>query len=259
MSSAEEIYAIISSTDASDIDEFVTLFAYDGFNPEKVHAHFADVLKRKSISSTTFINDMRALITLGALKGNYTRRNQGKMTDEGREAADELFSKYEMKMGALGEDRSAIILPRVLAAFPELTTKVIMKAPPRNFGHLTQGLPRIMKNPVFPALVPHSLDNSVARTFLWLYTVYSAEQSLQISQLTVLEEAFTAQKQFVTIAFNSTCPKENTRIAMFKSAVDRLVKALEVSADITVGEVPTDRASPDKARKAIEAMKLTGK
>ncbi|QVL22809.1 nucleocapsid, partial [Wardell virus] len=242
MATALSGYTMISSADTTGVEEFSTLFAYEGFNPEMIHEHFAKVITEKGIGESEFVADMRALITLGAMKGNYTMKNAGKISEAGRTKADGLYKKYNMKQGSLGGDKKAIILPRVLSAFPELTTKVILRTPPRDFGTKTTRLPKFIKNPVFPSLIPKSANGDVVKTLLWLYTVYSAEQSLVISQEKNFDAAFSAQKQFVTIAFNSTVPDEVTRIRMCKAALDEIVQAVSDFKDLTDGEVPPGRA-----------------
>jgi hypothetical protein len=251
---ATSVYDMVAAIDTTGIEEYTTLFAYEGFNPEIVHAHFAKIMSSKGISNTEFVGDMRALITLGAMKGNYTMRNAGKISDSGREKADGLYKKYELKQGSLGGDKKAVILPRVLSAFPELTTKVIMKVPPRDFGSKTTMLPKFMKNPVFPALVPKTLGSKAAQTLLWLYTVYSAEQSLIISQEKDINEAFHAQKKFVTIAFNSSVPPEGVRISMFKAQIDEIAQATSDYKDMTDGEVPVGKVGAQEVRAAINVL-----
>lgn len=254
MTTATSVYSLVSAANTTGIEEFTTLFAYEGFNPEMVHAHFARIMAAKGISDTEFVGDMRALITLGAMKGNYTLKNAGKISESGRAKADGLYKKYELKQGSLGDNKKAIILPRVLSAFPELTTKVILKVPPRDFGSHTASLPKFMKNPVFPSLVPKTLDNKVARTLLWLYTVYSAEQSLVISQQKNLNDAYSAQKEYVTIAFNSSVPPEATRIDMFKAQVDDLTQAVSNMKDLALGDVPKDKVGAQETRSAINSV-----
>jgi hypothetical protein len=238
------------------MEEFITLFAYEGFNPEMVHEHFKKLIARKSISNEQFVNDMRALITLGALKGNYTLRNAGKISEAGRKKADELYKTYELKQGGLSGDKKAITLPRVLSAFPELTTKVIENAPERNFGVQTGPLPRFMKNPEFPAYDPKSMSSKCVETLLYLYTVYSADQSLAISRTKDFNEAFTVQSQFVTIAFNSSVPIESTRIEAFRLKVDEIVLAVLKLSDLKVGKEPHERATAVEVRDEINKLRI---
>jgi hypothetical protein len=254
MSSAASVYSMISSADTAGVEGFTLLFAYEGFNPEMVHAHFSKIMNEKGISDTEFVNDMRALITLGAMKGNYTLRNAGKISESGRNKADALYKKYELKQGSLAGDKKAIILPRVLSAFPELTTKVIMRVPPRDFGTKTTKLPKFMKNPVFPALIPKSLDSDARQTLLWLYTVYSSEQSLIISTEKDFNVAYGVQSQFVTIAFNSSVPPETTRISMVKAQIEELVQAVSDHKNLTDGQVPSTKLDAAEFRRALNKL-----
>jgi hypothetical protein len=254
MTSATAVYDLISTVDAGNIDDFATLFAYEGFNPAMIHAHMAQMMTDKSISLQEFTNDMRALITLGAMKGNYTTKNAGKISTAGKTKADALYAKYQLKMGSLGTDKKAIILPRVLSAFPELTTKVILRLPDRDFGESVTELPRIIKNPVFPSLIPKRLPTDCVDTLIWLYTVYSAEQSLIISSIKDFDDAYVAQKSYVVIAFNSTVPKEETRIRMFKQRIEEIVQAVSTYKDLTLGKVPSNKVNATRMRAEIENL-----
>jgi hypothetical protein len=255
MATAETVYNLISSLDTSGIEAFTTLFAYAGFNPEMVHDHFASIVSAKGISDSEFSSDMRALIALGALKGNYTAKNAKKISEEGKTKANSLYRKYDMKQGSLGDNKKAIILPRVLSAFPELTSRVILKVNDRNFGDNTNFLPRIIKNPVFPSLIPKTLEVNVRETLLYLYNVYSANQSLVINPNSgSFDNAFKTQKTYVYIAFNSSVPPEKTRIALFKSQLDEIVQAISSGKDLKVGTPPSNRVDAAQARSAINSI-----
>jgi len=254
MTTANSVYTMIASADVTGIEQFTTLFAYEGFNPEMVHEHFSRIIADKDISSEEFVNDMRGLITLGAMKGNYTMKNAGKISQAGKDKADALYKKYQLKQGSLGNDKKAIILPRVLSAFPELTTRVIVRVADRDFGPLTNKLPKFIKNPVFPALIPKKLDSGAVSTLLWLYSVYSAEQSLVISEEKDLDKAFTAQKGYAVIAFNSSVPPEPTRVKMFKAAIDEIVQAVSDHKDLTAGIVPSNKVGAAEVRTAISGL-----
>nr|QYF49531.1 MAG: nucleocapsid [Hubei sediment phenui-like virus 1] len=245
---------MVSTASIDEVGTFVSLFAYEGFNPELVHQHMMMIKNDMGISDNEFVKDMLALVTLGALKGNYTARNAAKISDEGRKKADDLYKRYKMKTGGLGGDKKAIILPRVMAAFPELTTRVIVKSPPRDFGTQTGFLPTIMKNPVFPTLVPQGMETGAAQTLLYLYTVYSADQSVAISQIKDFDACFSTQRSYVTISFNSTVPPEATRISMIKKAKEVLVEAVSKGKSLKVGEPPSMRVDAAAMRKAIDAL-----
>jgi len=172
---------MVSDAATTGVEDFLIQFAYEGFNPEMVWAHMKNIIDAKGINDQEFLKDMVAIITLGALKGNYTARNAAKISDAGRTKANALYKKYNMKMGSLGDDRKAIILPRVMSAFPEMTSKIILKSPPRDFGEEMSFLPLIMKSPVFPTLIPKELPQPIIDVFMWLYALYSGHQTVAIS------------------------------------------------------------------------------
>jgi hypothetical protein len=254
MATASTVYDLISSLDTVGVEEFSTLFAYEGFNPEMVHAHFANVMTSKGIDNSEFSNDIRALITLGAMKGNYTERNSKKISDSGKSKADALYKKYDMKQGSLAGNKKAIILPRVLSAFPELTTRVIEKIPARDFGPKSANYPKIMKNPVFPALIPKTMEAGAKNTLLWLYTIYSAEQSLVISDSKDFNAAYENQAKFINIAHSSSVPPEATRIAIFKGKLDDIVQAVSANKSKTDGTPPSDKVDAQAMRAAINTL-----
>lgn len=252
---AQAVYQMISTADTSGLEEFMTLFAYEGFNPEMVHEHMAKVKQEKGISDHEFVNDIRGLITLGALKGNYTAKNKAKISEAGRERADALFKKYGMKEGSLAGERKAIILPRVLSAFPELTTKVILKVPHRNFGERTSALPKIMKNPVFPALVPHGLKAEVKCHLLWLYCVYSADQSTAISRVAQdFDVAYDSQMQYIEIAHQSSVPPESVRVSMFRAQIEDIVQGVSSTKSLTTKQKPVASIGAAETRAAINEL-----
>jgi hypothetical protein len=220
MSEATKLHELTANLviSESSIAEFISLFAYAGFNPEMVHDHFSKIKTQKNISNPDFQNDIQAIIALGATKGNITVRNSSKISEAGRTVLDRLFTTYQMKKGSIGTDRRAVTLPRVLSAFPELTSKVVLRCPDKNFGYRTNALSRFVKNPVFAAMVPSSLEISVKSFFLAIYNVYSAEQTLTISKVSDFQEALNKQVQYTDIAHNSSVPTEKDRISYFLKA-----------------------------------------
>jgi hypothetical protein len=254
MSDITKIYDMVSDADTSGVEDLIIAFAYEGFNPEMVWQHMKTIRDKKGIADIEFINDMRAIITLGVMKGNYTHRNAAKISDAGRDKADGLYKKYEMKVGSLGGDKKAIILPRVMSAFPELTTKIVLKAPPRDFGEETAFLPLIMKSPVFPTLIPKDLPQDVIDIFIWLYSLYSGYQTMAISQIGNLNDAIAVQRPYITISFNSHVPYGANRTKMFKAQINELVDAVSKSKDITNGDPPRRRVDARETRDAIVAL-----
>jgi len=215
-----------------DVNQFVSLFAYAGFNPEMVHEHFSKVCKDASISESQFMSDLKTIIVLGAMKGNYTVKNSSKISDGGKSVADGLYVKYKMKKGSVGNEKKAITLPRVLSAFPEITARIVLRCPDKNFGSRTSGLSRLIKSPVFAAIVPQTLHPDVKKFFLDLYNVYSADQTLTISKINSFSEAYDRQQQFTEVAHASSVPSEATRIKLFTASRSLLEKDISAASGI---------------------------
>jgi len=229
-----------------DLSSFVALFAYAGFNPEMVHDHFFKICKQKDISQDTFLADLRAIIVLGAMKGNYSIKNSVKISDDGKTKADSLYGTYQMKKGSVGLDKKAVTLPRVLSAFPEITAKVVLRCPDKNFGTKTNGLSKLIKSPVFAAIIPATLDKKVKGYFLDLYNIYSAEQTQAISKISSFAEALLKQEEYTNIAHKSVVPAETTRVNFFLSAEEMLTRDVtfgntipEMNTKITTEELAT--------------------
>lgn len=231
MTTATVIYDLVCKITPSteDVNAFAALFAYAGFNPEMVHAHFAKIKEAKTIDDATFTKDLLTLITLGCVKGNYSEKNSKKVSDEGKKTADALYSKYQMKKGSVGTDVKAITLPRVLSAFPELTTKVVTRCPDKNYPGITSPLPRFIKNPVFAAMVPSSLDPKVKHALLVIYSCYTAEQTMAITAKTTapvkdFSDAYAKQTTYTEVAHNSSVPPEAIRVHKFKKALGAITE-----------------------------------
>jgi len=247
---------MVSDAATTGVEDFLIQFAYEGFNPEMVWQHMKDVMATKGINDQEFLQDMVALITLGVLKGNYTARNAAKISDSGRKKADALYKKYNLKIGSLAGDKKAIILPRVMSAFPEMTTKIVLKSPPRDFGDETAFLPLVMKSPVFPTLIPKELPQPVIDVFLWLYALYSGYQTMVISQIKNLEDAISVQKPFIVISFNSKVPPRDNRVKMFKAQIEDLTQAVSDAKGLTTGNPPANRVDAKAVRAAINALQV---
>lgn len=253
MSEASRLHLATSSLKIveDDISSFIALFAYAGFNPEMVHDHFSRIRKEKDISMDDFLLDLKTIVVLGAMKGNYTTKNSGKISKEGKTKADDLYAKYQMKKGEVGADRRSITLPRVLSAFPEVTARIVLRCPDKNFGTRTTGLSKLIKSPVFAAIVPNSMDTKVKTYLLNLYNIYSAEQTLAISKVTTFDEALEKQRQYTEIAHNSVVPSETMRIAIFKSSIALLKGDAEVGNRISE---MTSKITPAEMEQAITSL-----
>lgn len=217
MSQGTLVYDLIASmkVNEDEITSFCSLFAYEGFNPQMVHEHFAKIKNEKGIDDTAFKKDLMTLMVLGAMKGNYTEKNSSKISDEGKVTADNLYTKYSLKKGSVGKDKKAVTLPRILSAFPTLATKVVVRAPSRVFGPKSKDFPKVIMNPVFASLVPTSLPEETKKGLLKAYTTWSAEQTMALTKTSDFAAAYDKQDQYTAIAHASSVPSEKMRVSVF--------------------------------------------
>jgi hypothetical protein len=221
MSDVNVIRALIQNISPGDVTNLIAIFSYQGFNPEMVMKHLSKVKLAKAISDDDFSADITALICLGCIAGNYTDKNKQKRDEKGTARADELFSRYELTMGSIGNNKRAITLPRVILTFPILTFKVMMLCPERNFTgpFSTSSLPQSMKNAVFPALIPTDIGPKSKKALLLAYCAYTSDQSKAINasmRSLPIDEVFRKQFEFVEIGHSSPEPSNDARKAQFK-------------------------------------------
>lgn len=227
MSDASAIRALIADLTPGDLTSLIAIFSYQGFNPEMVMKHLSEVKKSKAISDENFKKDMTALICLGCITGNYTGKNKDKRDEKGTAKADELFALYGLKMGSVGTDKRAITLPRILLTFPIMTHKVMMQCPERNFSgpFSSSQLPQVMKNAVFPALIPTDLKVSLKIALLNAYCGYTCDQTKAINEKVKgqsPQELFSTQYAYVDVGHKSPEPTDAERKKYFLGFRDAL-------------------------------------
>jgi hypothetical protein len=182
--------------------------------------HLADMKNTNNISDEIFSNDMMSLVTLGCVSGNYTETNREKRDAKGTAKADELFVRYRLQIGSVGKNKRAVTLPRVLLALPILTYNVMAFCPDRNFpGPFdSPSLPKCMKNPVFPSLIPLKLNSAVKTSLLIAYCCYTCDQTKFINKDKSSENAevlFPDQMFYVNIGHKSTEPTAAERATVW--------------------------------------------
>lgn len=275
MSDIDTIDKLVSSISLKGIGEIAALFMYQGFSPEMVMEHLAKVKAEGNISDSDFQRDIQSLIIMGAVMGNYNEHNSGKISEEGKKKADTLMQKYGLKKGGIGSDKRQVNIPRLLAAFPIATTRVLMKCPSRSYTNAFEcnSLPTFLKNPVFPSLIPGSLDTILKAALSVVATCYSAEQTMALKKMTDASQAYEQQKQYTEIAFNSSRPTTierqqflrqlqfpvsniNTVLRKFKEITKKdiaeVTEAMFTSAGLTTTFTTAPAAAPaeEKASKA---------
>jgi hypothetical protein len=219
MSDINIIVNLIGGMAVEDIETISAMFMYQGFSPEMVFAHLAKIKKDKNIANDEFITDIKTIVVIGAIMGNYNSNNSNKISDEGKAKGDALISKYELKAGGVGQEKKAVNIPRILAAFPIITTKVLSKCTGRNYGDVfgCNALPNFLKNPVFPSLVPTTLPKKVVIMLLTISVCYTTEQTMAIRKVEDVITAYNQQKQYVDISFRSSVPSQEERSTFIKT------------------------------------------
>jgi len=210
---------LIEDMDVQSIDDFASFFMYQGFSPQLVFDHLAKIKREKSIGEDEFKLDVKAIIVMGVIMGNYNDHNSNRISTDGKAKGDQLIEKYKLKKGRIGKDRKDVNVPRILAAFPIVSSKVAMCAAVRQYGDefSTSYLPKCLKAPVFPALVPRQIEIDVRSALLVLSNAYSSEQTIAISPIKDPLEAYNKQKNYTRISNSSSVPPEDKRIAYIKT------------------------------------------
>lgn len=226
-----------------DIGDFISMFMYQGFNPEMVHAHFAHIKHKKAISNEHFIADLRSLIIVGVMMGNYNDHNSGKIQESGKSAADALYVKYELHKGSVGTNKKAITLPRVLASFPIVTIRITLKCSSRNYNGVfsANALPHAMKTQVFPSVIPRTMRSDVLKVLLIASACYTTEQTITISNMKgEPKDIIKEQMKYTQVSFSSSVPSDRERETFFKtlhiphSAVATVIEAYTKESGIAV-------------------------
>jgi hypothetical protein len=222
MSDIQSLKTLIGNISPGDLSSLIDIFSYQGFSPEMVFKHLLGIKTAKSIGDGTFSDDIKSMVCLGVISGNYTNKNREKRDEKGVTLADGLFAKYDLHMGSLGEKKKAVTLPRILLSFPVLTSRISLLCPEKNFSGPfdSSTLPHAMKTVVFPSLIPKSLGAEVRKMMLIVYCCYSCDQTFAINQSTKSlspKEVFNMQYPFVEISFNSSEPNESDRESYFKT------------------------------------------
>lgn len=213
MSHLAKIVELVESVSLEDVHEFASLFMYQGFNPEHVMEHLHKIKEEKNISDSDFGRDIKTIIVMGLIMGNYNAHNSKKISDDGKTKADALINKYHLKAGSLEGDRRAVNVPRVMATFAVATSRLASRVTPKDYGGElgAHSLPNCMKVSVFASLVPRRLPADIKTALCTLYTAYTTEQTLAISKETNVLKAWNSQMRFTDISYKSSVPKDSDR------------------------------------------------
>lgn len=231
MSDNQEILNLVNSLGLTDIADVAQQFLYQGFSPEMVLRHLAKIKKEKNISNVDFQRDIKTILAIGVVMGNFNDHNSGRIADEGKTIGEGLFTKYAMKKGSIGNEKKAVTIPRMLATFPIVTTKIMIQIGPKSYNNhfYCSSLPNFMKSGVFPSLIPSELSAPVKAVLMTISTCFTTEQSMVISNLKDAVSTFELQKKFTVVSHQSTVPSEEERVAFFKelrfdfSAMEKII------------------------------------
>jgi hypothetical protein len=213
MSDLTSIIALVEGLEISDVEQFAAMFMYQGFSPELVFNHLHEIKKTKNISNSEFQNDIKVLILMGAIMGNYNDNNSNKISPEGKDKGDSLMLKYDLRKGGIGGNKKAVNIPRILSAFPIITSKMTLKCSPREYNGIysSNSLSNFFKTPVSPSLIPRKLPQEVKTFMLHMCNAYLAEQTMAIRNMSTGLEAYKLQWRFTEISHKSPVPSDEER------------------------------------------------
>lgn len=222
MSDSQLITSVVGSIDVGDVSNLTAMFLYNGYSPELVFRHLAKIRKDDpKITDADFRQDMKTLVVMGVVMGNYSEKSSKGISDAGKAMGDALFKKYSLKVGGVQGDKKAITLPRLMSAFPIVTSKFIDKIGGKTYSNAFScgDLPNVLRSAVLPAIIPKSLPSSVRSTLMLIATCYSAEQTMTITGNTDAMASYEIQKKYSDLAHRGPVPSETERSAYIGSLV----------------------------------------
>jgi len=222
---------LLKGIQINNVQELAAKFMYQGFSAEEVMKHLLAVKDAKNVNDVDFVSDIVALVTIGAVMGNYNEKNKMKIAEEGRMIADAVITKYNITLGGAKGNRLAVNIPRVLATFPDITVRVVAKIGfERNYGNQfnCNSLPAFMKTSVFPSIIPTNLDRNIKNILLILCNCYTAEQNMALRGLEDPVAAFNTQTKYTMLSHGSIFPSNAVRLAQLQEYTFRFKDMISV-------------------------------
>lgn len=180
---------------ATVLDALVQSAMYTGFNP---------IVLRNNIKSdypTEYKRDIPALLAIFLQRGSRVTNAMATMSQDGKEKVQKLVTHYAVKdTGNL--NRTDVSLPRIAAAFPELTVYILDRKPhylSMTFPRYLEDIPAFMKVSCFASVIPN--DGTKLAT-----TLQDAHFKIMHELDNIINGAFADSnrvRQFWSIAFNS--------------------------------------------------------
>lgn len=189
-----ETASVIDSA-ISVLDSFVQSAMYTGFNPI-VLRHYI-----KTKEPNQYRRDVPALLALFLQRGSRISKALSTMSQEGQDKVTALIQQYNVRdTGNLS--RTDVSLPRLAAAFPELTVYLLDRKPgylSMTFPDYLDSIPAFMKVSCFASVIPD--DESYLSEIL-----QKAHLNIMHELDNIINGSFADQsrvKQFWDIAFKS--------------------------------------------------------
>jgi hypothetical protein len=246
MAELQLISTLVNSMEATNLEQYAAIFMYQGFSPDLVFEHLAKIKKEKNISNSEFQGDMKSLIIMGIIMGNYNDNNSNKINPEGKVQGDMLVVKYDLKKGGIGTEKRAVNIPRILAAFSLVTSTFVLQLPPRNYSGVynADSLNLFFKTSVCPSLIPKTFGQEVLTIFLHLCNSYLTEQTMAIRNMQNAKEAYNYQWRYTNVSHKSSVPAEEER----KKHIRKITFSYAVLSDV-VKNINTRHADTSAALK----------
>jgi len=208
---------------ASMID--MGMLAYEGFDGKKVAMQFFFKANEARKDDTGRNTDLSWMLAFAIQYGSITENNKKKMKENARAKYEILRNIYDLKPSGSGLASDILTIPRMKLAFPAASTRLHLTTMAKEFSGpcSSSELPNIMKNNVFPALLPSTLDGKIKLALAYSALAYSVDQGVVIQNpgtvKTESEIKSIAKRQwsFILAALNSSWPPTAVRVRDYKS------------------------------------------
>jgi len=203
----------INTIDWNQFDKY----EFQGFNPETTVASFISCSKKMALAPGILEKDIITLVGIGIMKGNITKKNKKRMSEEGIKAYDELVARYGISTTAKSMSASTITIPRTVAAYAGLAVRMVEKMGPKKYpgkSFASSSLPPFMQISCFPSIVPSSLEPRIKDFLLIGNLCYSLDLTITVQGITdvkAIGNLISEQRKFVDLAHSSSIPSQRSR------------------------------------------------
>jgi hypothetical protein len=191
------------------------IFEFQGFSALMQVKKFLVIAQNFKMNMNDLIDDIMFIIAMNIYMGNLLEKNRERRSQEGKDMVAAMVAKYGIQLGSTGTGKASHIttVPRVVAAFPILSTRMASVLVPQNligmpFSTLT--LPGFMRVPSFASFISVNLSAGVRDFLLKSVASYSSDQAVIFSTDRKTKKpsidavtAFSNQWTYITAASNS--------------------------------------------------------